>query len=151
MSLLPSNCTPRGDGDEETATNSHWEESNKEIMKTNTSQGLALVTRNGDDDDRHNQTVQSKSLSENQHQNHAHENLLLLTTSANTYASHSHTDSTSISSNTNGQTRSQARQTAAETSGEVTVAGVARVVRAEIVHGVDYTVREPEEDYWSRP
>ena len=120
-------------------------------MKTNTSQGLALVTSNGDDDDRHDQTVKSESFSENQHQNHAHENLLLLTTSANTYASLPHTDSTSISSNTNGQTRSQARQTAAETSGEVTVAGVARVVRAEIVHGVDYTVREPEEDYWSRP
>lgn len=63
----------------------------------------------------------------------------------------SHEDSTSISSNTNGQTGSQARQTAAETSGEVTVAGVARVVRAEIVHGVDYAVRGPEEDYWSRP
>lgn len=63
----------------------------------------------------------------------------------------SHEDSTSISSNTNGQTRSQARQTAAETSGEVTVAGVARVVGAEIVHRVDYTMREPEEDYWSRP
>ena len=63
----------------------------------------------------------------------------------------SHEDSTSISSNTNGQTGSQARQTAAETSGEVTVAGVARVVRAEIVHGVDYTMRELEKDYWSRP
>ena len=63
----------------------------------------------------------------------------------------SHEDSTSISSNTNGQTGSQARQTAAQTSGEVAVAGVARVVRAEIVHGVDYAVREPQEDYWSRP
>ena len=56
-------------------------------MKTNTSQGLALVTSNGDDDDRHDQTVKSESFSENQHQNHTHENLLLLTASAHAYVS----------------------------------------------------------------
>lgn len=49
---------------------------------------------------------------------------------------------TSISSNTNGKTGSQARKTAAETRSQMTVAGVARVVGTRSVHGVDYGLDE---------
>jgi hypothetical protein len=47
-------------------------------------QSLALDISDSDDDDRYDQTVKGKSLSENEHKNHTNENLLLLTTSANT-------------------------------------------------------------------
>ena len=79
---------------------------------------LTAEVGDGDNDNSHNQTVQGESLSENQHQNHTDEDLLLLTTSANT----------GISSNTNGQTGSQARQTAAKTGSQVTKTVEARVV-----------------------
>ena len=46
--------------------------------------GLTLNSRHGDNDDGHNQTVQSKSLSENQHQHHTDEDSLLLTAGTHT-------------------------------------------------------------------
>ena len=93
---------------------------------------LTVEVGHGHNDNGHNQTVQGQSLSENQHQNHTDEDLLLLTTSANT----------GISSNTNGKTSSQARQTAAKTGSQMTIAGVARVVGTSSVHGVDYGLDE---------
>ena len=91
---------------------------NETRQSHNKSVRLAAEVGDGDNDNSHNQTVQGESLSENQHQNHTDEDLLLLTTSANT----------SISSNTNGQTSSQARQTAAKTGSQVTKTVEARVV-----------------------
>ena len=103
---------------------------NKIRQSHNKSARLAAEVSNGDNDNSHNQTVQGKSLSENQHQNHTDEDLLLLTTSANT----------SVSSNTNGQTGSQARQTAAETSSQMTKSVEARVVGSLGGRSLNYSI-----------
>ena len=47
--------------------------------------GLTLNTSNGDNDNGDNKTIKSKSFTENKHKNHTDKDLILLTTSANTY------------------------------------------------------------------
>ena len=54
-------------------------------QETNIKKSLTLNTSNSDDDNRDNETVKSKSFTENEHKNHTDEDLILLTTSANTY------------------------------------------------------------------
>ena len=89
---------------------------------------LTVEVGHGHNDNGHNQTVQGQSLSENQHQNHTDEDLLLLTTSANT----------GISSNTNRKTGSQARQTTAQSSSQMTVSVEARVLSSMLSGSLDY-------------
>ena len=82
------------------------EETNNGLLGNKKIKGIRRLTvevGHGHNDNGHDQTVQGQSLSENQHQNHTDEDLLLLTASAHT----------SISSDTNRKTGSQARQTTA--------------------------------------
>ena len=89
---------------------------------------VTVEVGHGHNDNGHDQTVQGQSLSENQHQNHTDEDLLLLTTSAHT----------SIYSNTNRETGSQARQTTAQSSSQMTVSVEARVVSSTLSGSLDY-------------
>ena len=107
------------------------EETNNGLLGNKKIKGIRRLTvevGHGHNDNGHDQTVQGQSLSENQHQNHTDEDLLLLTTSANT----------GISSNTNRKTGSQARQTTAQSSSQMTVSVEARVVSSILSGSLDY-------------
>lgn len=82
-------------------------------MRTNT-----ICSRDGGvgEDDSHNQSVKTESLAENEDEDHTDEDIFLGSCA-----------NTGITCNTNGQTGSKGRKTAAQAGGEVLVASVGSV------------------------
>ena len=58
---------------------------NKDIKLHQENGVLTLNTSDGDNDNGDNKTIKSKSFTENKHKNHTDKDLILLTTSTNTY------------------------------------------------------------------